>query len=314
MTRQLDIEQLLDTWLDEGPTDAADDVFDAAVARVYRQRQRPAWRFLPREPTVNTPIKVLLAAAAIIVVAVVGGGFLLNKEPPVSSIPSPSPSPSPPTSPSPSPSVTAVFPSWFPQPSGGSGAGLLAAGSQSTRHHLPGFTFDIPVGWVNDADFVPVYSLFPDTPANEAEHARSGDTAQNIVISGTVENNMLALCDQAGLFRGATAAAVIDFIVANEAYSTTEPVDVTIGGLSGQQVDIRLSPDWTGACRSETDPTRDYLDARSRVIMLDTPAGRPVGIEIASLHSADWDAFLAGATPIIQSIEFDFGSGPSASP
>jgi hypothetical protein len=125
---------------------------------------------------------------------------------------------------------------------------------------------------------------------------------------------MFALCDQAGLFRGATAAAVIDFIVADEAFSTTEPVDVTIGGLSGQQVDVQLSPDWTGACRSEADPTRDYLDGRNRVIMLDTPGGRPVGIEVGSLHSSDWDAFLADAMPIIQSMEFDLGSGVSPSP
>ena len=114
MTRQLDIEQLLDAWLDEGPTDTADAVFDAAVARVYRQRQWPAWRFLRREPNVTTPIKLLLAAAAVIVVAVVGGTYLLGERAPVGNVPSPTPSATPTASPSTVLSGGAEFPSWFP--------------------------------------------------------------------------------------------------------------------------------------------------------------------------------------------------------
>ena len=34
-------------------------------------------------------------------------------------------------------------------------------------------------------------------------------------------------------------------LVANEALAMSEPVDVTIGGLTGKQFDVRLDPDWT---------------------------------------------------------------------
>ena len=93
MTRQLDLERLLDLWLDEGPTDAADAVFDAAVARVYRQRQRPAWRVSWRNTLVTTNFKLLIATAAVIVIAV-GGIALLGR---------PSTSPGDPSPPSVSP-------------------------------------------------------------------------------------------------------------------------------------------------------------------------------------------------------------------
>ena len=36
-------------------------------------------------------------------------------------------------------------------------------------------------------------------------------------------------------------------MVANEALATSEPIDVTIGGLTGKQIDVRLDPGWTEA-------------------------------------------------------------------
>ena len=71
MTRDRDIERLLDAWLADGPMQVSDRAFDEAVGRVHRQRQRPAWRLLWKEPT-HAPLKVALGAAAIIVVFVAG--------------------------------------------------------------------------------------------------------------------------------------------------------------------------------------------------------------------------------------------------
>jgi hypothetical protein len=159
---------------------------------------------------------------------------------------------------------------------------------------------------VNDADNAQIYTLFPNTPANEDEYAVAKATAQNIVIAATVANNMFAICDATGLFQGATAADVVDGVVANDALSTTEPVDVTIGGLSGRQVDIQLDPGWTGGCRlRESDPaTKDYRDARNRLIVLDAPGRGPIGIIIGSSHASDFQAFLGDAMPIVSSLEF----------
>ena len=51
MTRDRDLEQLLDHWLDDGPSEVADRVFDAVGDRIARQRQRPAWRLSWRNPS-----------------------------------------------------------------------------------------------------------------------------------------------------------------------------------------------------------------------------------------------------------------------
>ena len=135
-----------------------------------------------------------------------------------------------------------------------------------------------------------IYALFPDTPANEAEYALSKGTAQNILLAETVENNMFAICDATGLFQGTTATEVIDALVANDKLSTTDPVDVTIGGLSGRQIDVQLSPDWSGSCPLGPDdpPTRDYKDARNRIILLDTPDGGSIGLAVSSLYSSQF--------------------------
>ena len=210
MTRQLDLEQLLDTWLDDGPTDTADAVFDAAVARVYRQRQRPAWRVSWRNALVTTNLKLLIAAAAVIVIAVGGdrpawAPVDLARQPirvavglaVGVAIPIP----------------IAIHDSVGERRVSARGTRRKAAEPGScrqeattTRHFLAGSTFAVPEGWVNDGDYTPVYSLFPDTPANEAEYARSKVTAQNLLMTDTVENNMFAICDATGLFHGATAA------------------------------------------------------------------------------------------------------------
>ena len=116
------------------------------------------------------------------------------------------------------------------------------------------------------------------------------------------------------MFQGATAAEIVDAIVANEALSTTEPVDVTIGGLNGIQIDVQLDPDWTGTCaarRRMTHRPGTIKDTRNRIIVLDQPGGSTIGIAIGSTYSADFDAFLADAMPIIESLDFP---GPGASP
>ena len=72
MTADRDIERLLDAWLADGPMQVSDHAFDEAVGRVHRQRQRPAWRLLWKEPRMSAPLKAALGAAAIFVVVVAG--------------------------------------------------------------------------------------------------------------------------------------------------------------------------------------------------------------------------------------------------
>jgi hypothetical protein len=307
MTHARDIERVLEHWLDDGIDQMPDRVYLAILDRVEHQPQQRAWRVSWRNSTMNSYLKPILAVAAVVVIAV--AGIAIVGRPSGSDVggpgsPAPSPSPIESASPSTSPSASAAFPTWFTAQ--GDGAGILPAGSQTTRRFVPGSTFTVPDGWVNDADNGEIYALFPDTPANEAAYARSKQTAQNMVLVRTIANNMFAFCDATGLFQGATAAEVMDFLMASEALSTTEPVDVKIDGLSGRQIDLQLDSDWTGSCPPDADdPTRDYLDERNRVIVLDTADGRTIGIGIGSRSSSDYQAFLAEAMPIIESFRFD---------
>ena len=217
---------------------------------------------------------------------------------------SPAPSvaaaPSVTAAPSASPSASAVYPAWFTGER--AGAGTLPAGSQTTRKFMPGFRFTVPEGWVNSGDEVSVYGLFPDTPANAAEQAASDGLAHELMVFRY--RTPYWICDAWEDHRGATAAEIIASLLATEALVTPEPIDVTIGGLTGKQVDIQLDPGWTETCPGDP-PEFDLGDTRTRVILLDTPDAGVMFINVGSLRSADHEAFLAEAMSIVESFQFD---------
>jgi hypothetical protein len=319
MTPDRDIERLLDGWLSDGPIQVADRVIDDVAARITRQPQRPAWRLQSwRFPTVSTTVKLALIGAAL-VAALLGSSIFLGgggRGPTATPSPTPTATPAPSGTPIPSSSPSAAYPAWFT--GGGDGAGLLPAGRTATRQFLPGSTFTVPDGWVNEGDFSIAYTLFPDSAANAAEYGRSRQTANNVLVTDRVANNMFAICEATGLFQGTTASEVVNTVTANPAFRfwASAPIDVTIGGLKGREVDLQLSPEWTGTCRTKPDdpPMSAYLDARSRLIVLDKPVAGTIGIAISSSHSADHEAFLADATPIVESFQFDLGLGPTPRP
>src|SRR5688572_9603694 len=95
-------DQLLDAWMDLGPTNAPDRVADAARLEVRTTRQRPAFlsRWATRRfPEMNNMAKLGLAAAAVVVAALLGYTYLVapNVGGPLFGDPSPSPTPTPPT-------------------------------------------------------------------------------------------------------------------------------------------------------------------------------------------------------------------------
>jgi hypothetical protein len=304
MTSDRDIERILDHWLTERPTQVADRVLDEVADRIARHPQQPAWRVSRRDFHVSTYLKPLLAVAAVVVIAVAGLAVLQpGAGSNVGGPASPSPSSTPTSSPaaSASPSASAVFPSWFTGDR--TGAGILPAGSYSSESFRPGFTFSVPEGWVNDTDVTDYFTLFPDTPANEAEFARSGALAHGFIMG--LRSDPWFICEPFGTAVGETADEVVASLSANEALADPEAVDIAIGGLTGKQVTVQLDPDWTGSCPPEPEnPTLDFEAMQQRALMLDGPRGLIV-IFLGSLHSAGHEAFLAEAMPIIESFQFD---------
>ena len=251
----------------------------------------------------NAYAKIAVAAAAVLIVAVLGYNLLPGGSTGVGG-PAPTASPTPTATPTAPPSPNASF----EYPTGG----ILPAGSHATKLFTPAFTFTVPDGWINDGDTAAAalgnlgfYSLFPDTPANRAEFARTGNAANNMSIVANLERPWF-VCEAWEDNRGPTAAEMAAAVSSNEATTTTGLVDVAIGGLTGKQFDVRLDPDWTETCPGDP-PGVDLGDQRTRAIFLDHPGSRVLVIFVNSLHSADHEAFLAEAMPIIESFQFDAG-------
>jgi hypothetical protein len=278
MTVDRDLERLLDVWLEDGPLAVADRVIDDTARRIARQPQRPAWRLRSgRYFHVITATKMAAGLAAVLVIAVIGIALILR----------PSGSKVGASSTTAAPTPSAAFPSGYPI------SPLLPAGNHATKFFTPRFTFTTPEGWINDSDSPDVYTLFPDTPANRAEFARTGDTAQGIAVASQLARPYF-VCESWEDNRGATAAAMAAKVASNPALLATV-TDVAIGGLMGKQVDVRLNPNWTQSCSGDP-PGTDLSGARGRGFFLDRP-GSPVLVILAPTDVAE-------AQAIIQSIVF----------
>jgi hypothetical protein len=153
MTRERDIEQLLDAWFADGPMRVSDRAFDQSIERVHRQRQRPAWRLRPwRLPTMSTPVRVVTISGALILV--IGGAIFLwaGRQPVTHVVPSPvvtqSPQPSDTTPPAESPSQSPSLPPTA-APTGPQvlKVGSVNAGEYSVPNFDAPFTFAIEREW-----------------------------------------------------------------------------------------------------------------------------------------------------------------------
>lgn len=304
MNASRDPDRLIHRFLLEGEEQLQDQVYDAVRGEIEQKRQRAI--FGPwRTPIMNRIVGFGLAAAAVVAVVLIGAQLLGS---PGSNTggpgePTATPEPTATAEPTAEPSTVTKLPSWYSN-SEANGAGILAAGSYTTRRFSPGFTFSVPDGWVNPDDSGDYFQLFPDTPANQAEFARSEELAQ-VTFMG-VHPTPWFTCESLENNRGATAADRVAAASANETLAVSDPVDVAIGGLTGMQFDVQRNPDWTGTCPadSELPPGLDPEDERTRGIFLDVPGRGVLVIILYSMSSAEHEAFLAEAMPILESFQF----------
>lgn len=297
MNRSPDVELVLrDYFADDGLT-APDYVLDVVEGRISRQPQRRSWRLPWRNP-MSTPFKLAAGLAAVVLVALVGWQLLPGPQNgaggPTSPTPTLQPSATAAVTAAPSASATFAYPST-----------ILPAGSHATASFLPAFTFTLPEPWVFDGDTTSYYSVFPDSPANRAEWARTGNPASGVLVASDLDRPYF-ICEAWENNRGATAAEMLAAVTATEALATTGVVDVEIGGLTGKQFDVRLNPDWTETCPGDP-PGFDLGDGRTRVFFLDRPGANPLVMWAGSLHAADHDAFVAQAMRVFESFQFDLG-------
>jgi hypothetical protein len=302
MNQPRDLERVLDAWMSDGPTVAPDRVLDVVVDRIERHGQRPAWRLDWRHLRMNTTFKLATAAAAVAIVAVVGYNLLPGGSTEIGG-PAPTPSPT---------ATSKATPAWDAASAGGCGelgcGGPLTAGTYTSKSLKPAVTYSLTTDWVNLRDWPEFFQLYPDTPANRAIAAAGQYPPHIVILPGAITVSPSAACvhDYATDRTEVDTARFVEFLTTRQNLATTEPVSVTVGGLTGQQIDASIEPGWTGCLPSAL--IGEALTERDRIryIVLDTSDGGTLMIRLRG--PADSDAFFFEAMPVIES--FKFGVAP----
>ena len=282
MNEHTDIERVLERWFDDGPTRMPDRVSTVVADRIDRQRQRRPWRLPWRSPPCHSAqargrrsrrcSPSLLGAIPAPAAAAAAGPADPDRHAVAiarRSTPSTAPSASP-----------RFLPGSRPV-NHRAGAGILPAGTSTTRSYKPGTSFTVPEGWVNDLDEIHWLRSVPGLEGQRGrvrQLRRNGQRHLHRFGRGPV-----FLCE-AWEKTGGTAAERAAFLVASETFAVSEPVDVTIGDLTGKQVDMRVDPDWTATCPGDP-PGSSSRTGGHRVTFLDTPGG-VIAIAVGSKHAA----------------------------
>ena len=245
-----DLDDRISRWLEaEAPTQVPDRAMRATFERTRGTRQQIGWQSSLRRTQMTRAILTLAAAASVLVVAVIGFDALVP-QPGIGGQPSPTLSPI-----ATSPSPTAEFPSVARQPDP---EGVLPAGTYTT-HPLAGVrrliaepnqsltvTFTVPDGWQY------VTSIL--APAGEPGVGAPGGVSIQFFDVYSLHADP---CDPVAPEPGGqpnVGPAVDDLVESLRARwpdEVTDPVDVTMGGYSGTQVDIVFptQPSATEGCQ-----------------------------------------------------------------
>ena len=217
MSADRETTRIVRSWLEEGVTALPDRVLDAVLDQIPATRQRPAWWPARRLPQMNTPIRIATAAAAVVVLALIGlnlvprtGGVGSGGGAP--STPAPTATPSPTTGPTPVPTL--------PQ------SGQLAPGTYRSNF----MAFTLPAGW----------SAFDGWAALKG----NGDPPNGMAVAADVDfatvYNDPCHWQTTAASVGPTVDNLVAALVAQKRGSKVTPVDVTIDGFHGKQIDLMV--------------------------------------------------------------------------
>jgi len=156
---------------------------------------------------------------------------------------------------------------------GGTCLGDVAAGTYHTQTFQPGFQYTVPKGWRNDQDLTGNFLLV----RQQDNQAVSGGTYlgiyQNVAASST-------LCVGAQPGVGQTPQALVAWLRNVPTLVTSTPKGVTVGGLSGYQMDIDV-PKGQGTC--SVGPGGSPLISGGGVSVLDHVAASDIHVRLIIL-------------------------------
>ena len=282
MTRQLDIDRILDGFLAEGTEELADRVLDAALNDIDNTKQRRAWWPPQRAADMNTAVRLAIAAAAVVVVAIVAFNLL--------------PGSSGPGGPSPSP-----LPSATPRNFSGvvEGGTELAPGAYViTVFPTVRMTIDVPEGWSKGRYDWAIFS----------------ETAPLSVAFVTVTDLIADPCAAEPRSRvpelGTSVAALLEGLQDTPGIEAGAVTPTTLDGRPAQRLELAMAAGWD--CGAEEPvlfdvPGREHLPApapgESLPLWLVDVDGTRVVIAMPSDGAAP--AMVAEAEAIVEGIRFE---------
>jgi hypothetical protein len=241
-----------------------------------------------RNPRGPLPTAIVLIAVSALVVGVLAVGIL------------------------PGLSAPAASPTAAPGTPGTPGPSALPAGTYASQVFKPTVTFTVPDGWMVGADSTPYFQLLP---------ANTDVVGIHLFRDAKAASQDPACPDTPAAGVGSSATELVAWIRGRPGLVVGKPAPVTIGGLSGQEIDVSIKDGWTASCPfADGLPTVSLLvettggyrwvvagSERLRLDILEVPGGGTVIVDIDAFDGALMPDLLKQATPIVRSFSFAQG-------
>jgi hypothetical protein len=186
------------------------------------------------------------------------------------------------------------------------------------------FSYTVPDGWSNTADFPDNYVLM-----RSADYAVSTDTKDGTkdLIEFTARPGIALQnpeCEpQVKPDTGRSVDELISHVAQHPGLTTSAPQSITIDGHPGRMIDVSIAPSWTGRCPEVPDPIlilfteagRDMTGSgleqpglwrtdKVRLVLLDLGDGDVLLVSIVARDPADFDGLMNETMPIVESLTF----------
>ena len=190
---------------------------------------------------------------------------------------------------------------------------LLPPGTYTSEAFKPGLTYTVPAGWV----------MYDDEPGQFELALEHKDPY--IYVWRDVRAVAPNCAQEPHPEVGSSAADITGWLATHDGLDTTEPQPVSIGGLDGYVIDVRMSLDWTEGCPfSDGEPTVPTImgtsplsnfvfwgsltDSSQRYYFLDlgeAGANGNIAVTAEVCCGEEWDEVMDQVTPVIESFVFD---------
>jgi len=185
----------------------------------------------------------------------------------------------------------------------------LAPGTYTSRAFAPAVTYTVPDGWHNPADSAPYFALYPTVSDVVGIHLfRDPQPASQAETCPTTP--------EPGV--GTLSSELSAWIRGLRGLNVSTPRMVSIGGLRGVELDVRIAQGWAFSCPFANGlPTVPLFvgqggdlrwvvagSERLRLSLLDVPGGGTVVVDVDAFDGFQFEALLDAARPIVASMEF----------